>query len=145
MAHEHDQVGRLLGQGRLHQEMLVAVADDGHRLLGEVEHRFRVHLGIAAGDHHARAGMLVEHAADQLSRLLAGLGRDRAGVDHIDIRLGLKGHQLRSLRLKAVAKAADSNWLTLQPKVVMAIRFMGTPPRCSLAPITALPTTRSSS
>ena len=44
-----------------------------------------------------------------------------------------KGTRVQPRSVKAEAKAADSNWLTLQPRVVMAILFMDSLPRISVS------------
>ncbi len=58
-------------------------------------HRLGLKLGVAARHHDRRPAVLGHRPSDELAGRPVGLARYAAGVDHVDVGLGLEGDHLQ--------------------------------------------------
>ena len=101
---------------------------------------------MAAGDHDPRLGIAPQGLADELPRLLSGPGGHGAGVDDVDIGLGLKRNQGAALLGKTGGKGGGFELVDLAAQSGNGDPFHAPASGAIevVRPMTALPTTRSS-
>ncbi len=62
---------------------------------GQGRHGLGLQLGVAPRHHHRGLRVQADGATDQLAGRPVGLARHAAGVDHVDVGLGLEGDHLQ--------------------------------------------------